>query len=153
VLRYGAVPLGFANASLLLKQSLQCVFGLLSPVAATTSSSCPLGAPRDIVVAEIGPLLIENAFGRDFLAFIVGVLVVKVALLTTAQISIAMGTGILPVHLPLNSDHIPAKDTIHCSCSSYPNRAKKLGLETPEFVLTIHAFRSRMRFENAATSE
>lgn len=114
------------EASLLFEQGLQRVFGLFGPVAATTSTTCPLGAPRDIVVAEIGPLLIENALGRDFLAFIVGVLVVKIALLTTAEISIAMGTGILPAHLPLNSDHIPAKDTIHYPCSSSPNRAKPL---------------------------
>jgi hypothetical protein len=118
---FGAVPLGFANASLLLKQGLQSVFGLFSPVAATTSTTCPFGAPRDIVVAEIGPLLIENAFARDFLAFIVSVLIVEVTLLTTAKISVAMGTGILSTHLPLNSDHIPAKDTIHYLCSSYPH--------------------------------
>jgi hypothetical protein len=114
------------EVSLLLEQGLQRVFGLFGPVAATTSTSCPLGAPRDIVVAEISPLLIEYAFGRDFLAFIVGVLIVIIALLTAAEISIAMGTGILPAHLPLNSDHIPAKDTIHYPCSSYPNRSNLL---------------------------
>jgi hypothetical protein len=48
-------------------------------------------------------------------------LVVKVTLLTTAKISVAMGTGILPAHLPLHGDHIPAKDTIHYPCSSYPH--------------------------------
>jgi hypothetical protein len=130
------------EALLLFEQGLQCVFGLFSSVATTTSATYPFGAPRDIVVAEIGPLLIENAFGRDFLAFIVGVLIVKVTLLTTAQISLAMGTGILPAHLPLNGDYIPAKDTIHYPCSSYPNRADPLirGLLVPNEMAVCDGF-------------
>jgi len=116
----GAVcPAVFSGgASLLFEQGLQRLFGLLSPVDTAT---CLFGAPLDIVVAEIGPLLIDNAFGRDFLTFIVSALVVKVTLLTTAKISVAMGTGILSAHLTLDRDHIPAKDTIHYPCSSYPN--------------------------------
>ena len=107
---------GANGALLLFEQGLQRLFGLFSPVDTAT---CPFGAPRDIVVAKVGPLLIDNAFGRDFLTFIVSVLVVKVTLLTTAKISVAMGAGILPAYLPLNRDHSPAKDTIHNPCSSY----------------------------------
>jgi len=68
------------GASLLFEKGLQRLFGLFSPVGTTTRL---FSAPLDIVVAEIGPLFIENAFGRDFLTFIVSVLVVKVTLLTT----------------------------------------------------------------------
>jgi len=115
-------------ALLFFEEGLKSLFGLLCPVEATAGF---LRTPREIIIAEIGPLLFQNAFGRDFPALIVSAKIVEVTLLATAKISIAMGAGILSDHFSFNMDQIPAKDTIHNSSSS---SLKGLGYHGNSFI-------------------
>ncbi len=93
---------------LLLEEGLQRVFGILCPVH--PSFGRILG---HIVITEIGPLFVHNALSDNFLAFIVGIGLVEIALLTTLKVSIAMRTSIASDYFVRNTDLFSTKCTLH----------------------------------------
>ena len=75
-------------------------------------------ALQDEVVAEIGPLFVDNALGSDFPALIVGIYVVKLTLLAAAKIPAAMRACISPAHFPFDVEFFSTKNAVHDAHSS-----------------------------------
>jgi len=57
---------------------------------------CPF---RPEEIAEVSSLLVSDPFRLRFIALMICLLVVEMAIIAAAQIRLAMGTGILPVNL------------------------------------------------------
>jgi hypothetical protein len=71
------------------------------------------GPTDQIMVAEVGPFLVQDAMGRDLSALVVGIWIVSLALFAAAKIPFTVRARIPPADRPVDRQGTSAKSTIH----------------------------------------
>ena len=97
-------------SSLLLEKGLERLLGLSHSVKTPAFS---FGSSQGKEVAVVGSFLVHDPLGQDFTTFIVGIGVIELALLATAQVALTVRASVLSLYWARKIESAATKNAAH----------------------------------------